>query len=82
MVNGIPQLKPATGLWIQNSSQNLDYTLTVNLLDLGDSEKNKQAIASAYKSEYRDLINSAYELSIKDGYAAPVVADVEMIGRG
>ncbi|MDR3248901.1 MAG: sugar ABC transporter substrate-binding protein, partial [Treponema sp.] len=36
VVNGIPQIKAGAGLWIQNSDQNLDYTLTINGLDLGD----------------------------------------------
>jgi putative aldouronate transport system substrate-binding protein len=79
VVNGIPQIKAGAGLWIQNSDQNLDYTLTINGLDFGDPEKNQYAIANAFNADYRNLVNLAYELSLKDGFAPPVVAGVELV---
>jgi len=73
MVNGIPQLIPATGLWIQDSPQNIDYTLTINGLDLGDPVKNVQAIVNGYKAEYAADVIKAHEYAVKDGKALPVV---------
>jgi putative aldouronate transport system substrate-binding protein len=73
VVDGIPKLKAATGLWIMNSDQNLDYTLPINGLDLGDPAKNTKSIVNAFNADYSQLIERAYALSLKDGKAPPVV---------
>ena len=72
LVEGIPKVKPAPGLWIQNSPQNIDYTIPINGLDLGDSSKNMQALANSYNCDPR-LIFDAYEFSLKNARPLPVI---------
>jgi len=80
IVNGVPQLKAAQGLWIQNSGQNIDYTLHINGLDLGDPVKNTRALSGSYNIAYASLVERAYELSIKDGKSLPVVPVTLTVG--
>lgn len=72
LVNRIPKVKPAPGLWIQNSPQNIDYTLSINGLELGDPAKNMQALANSYNCDPQ-LIFDAYELSLKNARPLPVI---------
>jgi putative aldouronate transport system substrate-binding protein len=72
MVDGIPRVKPAPGLWIQNSPQNIDYTIPINGLELGDPAKNLQALANSYNCDPQ-LIYDAYELSLKNARPLPVI---------
>jgi putative aldouronate transport system substrate-binding protein len=71
-VDGIPKVKPAPGLWIQNSPQNIDYTISINGLELGDESKNMQALANSYNCNPQ-LIYDAYELSLKNARPLPVI---------
>ena len=73
IVDGIAKIKAAQGLWIQNSDQNLDYTLPINGLDLGDPVKNTLSIVNAFNADYSSYIERAYALSVKDGQPFPVV---------
>jgi putative aldouronate transport system substrate-binding protein len=72
LVDGIPQLKPGTGLWIQNSGQNLDYTIPVNLLNLGSEEKNLKALASGYAVR-PELINEAYRIAMNNTWTVQTI---------
>jgi putative aldouronate transport system substrate-binding protein len=72
MVDGIPRVKPAPGLWIQNSPQNIDYTIPINGLELGDPNKNLQALANSYNCDPQ-LIYDAYDLSLKNARPLPVI---------
>jgi putative aldouronate transport system substrate-binding protein len=72
IVNGIPKIKPGEGLWIQNSPLNIDYTMMINGLDLGDPEKTTLGLANSYTFDPALIIN-ALELSMKNGKALPVV---------
>jgi putative aldouronate transport system substrate-binding protein len=72
-VDGIPKIKAATGLWIQNSAQNIDYTIMMNGLSLGDEEKNAQALANAYPWS-ADIIARAYETAMTNAAPGPVVS--------
>jgi putative aldouronate transport system substrate-binding protein len=72
MVDGIPKLKAGPGLWIQNSPQNIDYTIHINGLDLGDETKNARALASSYTVDPALIVN-AYDLAMKNARAAMVV---------
>jgi len=72
MVDGIPKVKPAPGLWIQNSPQNIDYTIPINGLELGDPSKNLQAMANSYNVAPQ-LIYDAYENSMRDARPLPVI---------
>jgi putative aldouronate transport system substrate-binding protein len=73
IVDGVPQLRAASGLWIQNSSYNMDYTFPHNGLNLGDAAKNMKALTKGYRPEFADLVNKAYTLAMKDGKPYPVV---------
>ena len=72
MVDGVPKIKVAEGLWIQNSPMNLDYTIHVNGLELGDQELNVRALASGYPWPY-EMIRNAYMISTNNAFPAPVV---------
>jgi putative aldouronate transport system substrate-binding protein len=72
LVDGIPQLKPAEGPWIQNSGQNLDYTISVNGLNLGSEEKNLQSLASGYAVR-AELLNNAYRISKNNTWTVQTV---------
>ena len=72
MVDDIPRVKPAPGLWIQNSPQNIDYTIPINGLELGDETKNMQALANSYNVDPR-YIFEAYELCLKNARPLPVI---------
>lgn len=71
MVDGVPKVITAEGPKIMNSALNIDYTLTINGLDLNDDAKNLQALAASYSFD-KSLITSAYEIAMKDGVVTPV----------
>jgi putative aldouronate transport system substrate-binding protein len=73
MAGDVPRIKAAAGLWIQNSGNNMDYTIPHNGLNLGDAAKNMKALAMGYRPEFSDLVNRAYALAMKDGKPYPVV---------
>jgi putative aldouronate transport system substrate-binding protein len=60
LVNGVPKIISAANEKIMNSPQNIDYTIMVNGLELGDAEKNIKAIANGYAVD-PTLIMTAYE---------------------
>jgi len=70
--NGVPKLIPAEGEKIMNSPQNIDYTIMINGLDLGDEELNVKAIASGYTVE-PELVITAYENAMRNGRPAIIV---------
>ena len=72
IVDGIPKLKAAEGAKIQNSGQNLDYTIMINGLDTGDPSKNVMATALAYGVD-PNLVLKAYEDSMRDAKPLLVV---------
>jgi putative aldouronate transport system substrate-binding protein len=73
IVDGVPKLNPAVGDgWIQNSSQNIDYTLMMNGLFLETEEKSIQAIAAGYPWP-AEMIANAYNLAMTNAKPLPVV---------
>ncbi len=72
MVDGIPKIIAAEGEKIMNSQQNIDYTIMINGLDVGDEEKNAKALAFSYPVE-PDLIVKAYEDATRNGRSAIVI---------
>jgi putative aldouronate transport system substrate-binding protein len=70
--DGIPKLKNATGAWVQNSPQNIDYTLILNGLDLLDPELTVRALANGY-SWPAEMIENAYRISMYNGVPDPVI---------
>ena len=72
MVDGIPKIKVAPGLWVQNSPQNIDYTINVNGLELGDPDLNIRALASGYPWPFEKLQN-AYNIAMTNAAPGPVI---------
>lgn len=72
IIDGIPHLKPAENEKIQNSPQNIDYTIMINGLDLGDVTKNAKALAASY-SVPAEYVVKAYEDAMRDGRPAIIV---------
>ncbi len=56
----------AVGEKIMNSPNNIDYTITINGLDLGDSELNARSIALGYAFVEPRFIEKAYALTNRD----------------
>lgn len=55
-----------TGEKIMNSPDNIDYTITINGLDVGTEEENIKSMALGYVGVDEETIKRAYEYSIKD----------------
>ena len=51
---------------VMNSPNNIDYTITINGLDLGDEDRNVRAIALGYGGVDKRFIEKAYELAVRD----------------
>ena len=67
MADGAVKTLAATGDKIMNSPNNIDYTITINGLDLGDADKTIKSIALGYVGVDASIIDKAYQLSIHDG---------------
>jgi putative aldouronate transport system substrate-binding protein len=73
IADGIPKLIPnAADGWIQNSAQNIDYTLSMNGLFLGSEDDNIKAIANGY-SWAADRISEAYNIAMNNARPGIVV---------
>jgi putative aldouronate transport system substrate-binding protein len=72
LVDGIPvMIENVEGEKIMNSPNNIDYTLTINGLDLGDEVKNGMAMASSYPSVKPEIVGQALEAATKDSWMLP-----------
>ncbi|GIP26281.1 putative ABC transporter peptide-binding protein YtcQ [Paenibacillus sp. J23TS9] len=67
MVNGIPQVINQTGDNMQTSYLNLDYTLVVNGVELGDPQKNIKALAASAPG-LEDVAEQSYKINTTDTY--------------
>ncbi|WP_020620369.1 extracellular solute-binding protein [Paenibacillus daejeonensis] len=67
MVDGIPQAVNQTGDNMQTSYLNLDYTLVVNGVELGDEEKNVKALAISAPG-LEGLAELSYKINTTDTY--------------
>jgi len=74
LVNGIPNIvtRPAGDPWFQNSSQNIDYTMPMNGVEMGSQELNSRVLALSYGNINPDIIVNAYAISTRNARAAPV----------
>lgn len=68
IVDGAVVMKAASGDKIMNSQNNIDYTITINGLDLGDAELTLKSVASSYAGVDPKLVAKAYEAASKDVY--------------
>jgi putative aldouronate transport system substrate-binding protein len=72
MVNGVPKIIAATNEKIMNSSLNIDYTIMINGIDVGDEAKMTQALAQSYSVD-QQLIIDAYKNAMTNTRPAIVV---------
>jgi putative aldouronate transport system substrate-binding protein len=72
LVNGVPKMIAATNEKIMNSSQNIDYTIMINGLDVGDDSLYAQALAQSYTVDPQ-LITDAYANSMRNGRPSTIV---------
>ncbi len=72
IVDGVPKVIAATNEKIMNSAQNIDYTIMINGLDVGDSDKYSQALAQSYTVDPQ-LIVDAYANSMRNGRPSIIV---------
>ncbi len=67
MEDGSVKTIAATGDKIMNSPSNIDYTITINGLDLGDKDLTVKSIALSYVGVDPSYIEQAYKYSTYDG---------------
>ncbi|MBH1939623.1 extracellular solute-binding protein [Mobilitalea sibirica] len=72
MIDGVPKVIAAEGEKIMNSPQNIDYTIMINGLDIGDPDKYSQALAQSYTVDSQ-LIIDAYDNAMRNGRPAIIV---------
>lgn len=53
---------------IMNSTNNIDYTITINGLDMGDPVSSSKALALGYPGVDKKYIEKAYVLGMNDGF--------------
>jgi putative aldouronate transport system substrate-binding protein len=78
MVNGVPQIltRPANDPWFWNSLQNIDITMPMNGMEMGNEELNARVLAFSYGGFPPEVIVNAYQTSVRNGRAAVVVPGV------
>lgn len=72
LVDGVPKIIQTEGPQIMNSSMNIDYTMMINGLNLGDDELNVKATALAYPVDPQYIID-AYNFAMANGRPDPVI---------
>src|SRR5690554_1715899 len=66
LADGTIQTIAATGEKIMNSPNNIDYTITINGLDLGDPDLNIKSVALGYAGVDKRFIEKAYQTTNND----------------
>lgn len=66
LADGSVKTLAATGDKIMNSPNNIDYTITINGLDLGDMDLTVKSVANGYAFVEPRLVSKAYEASSND----------------
>ena len=74
MSDGSVKIMAAKGDKIMNSPNNIDYTITINGLDLGDPDLTLKSIANGYSGVDQRLVSKAYEAASKDAYVGKRVS--------
>lgn len=67
MEDGARKAISATGTHIMNSPNNIDYTIVINGLDLGDATLNARSVALGYAGVDSRLIETAYAIQKNEG---------------
>lgn len=65
--DGSVKIIAVKGEKIMNAGNNLDYTITINGLDLGDMDLNVKSVALGYSGVDKRLIGKAYEITSHEG---------------
>jgi len=68
MPDGAIKTIAATGDKIMNSVNNLDYTITINGLDLGDPDLTTRSLALGYSGVDARFIQKAFNTAMNDGF--------------
>jgi putative aldouronate transport system substrate-binding protein len=71
--DGSIKMLPVTGEWIMNSPSNIDYTITINGLDLGDASLTTKSLALSYAGVDKRFIETAYTVARNHFRIGPVV---------
>jgi putative aldouronate transport system substrate-binding protein len=66
LADGTVKTMAAIGEKIMNSPNNIDYTITINGLDLGDMKLNAKSVALGYAGVDARFIEKAYQVAVKD----------------
>ena len=74
LINGVPNTfaMPANHPWIMNSGNNIDYTMPLNGVQMGDDALNSRVLALSYGNTPPDTIVSAYAISVRNARAPAV----------
>jgi putative aldouronate transport system substrate-binding protein len=74
LVNGVPNTigRPAGDEWFMNSSNNIDYTMPMNGVEMGSTELNARVLAISYGNVPADNIVNAYTISTRNARAGAV----------
>ena len=74
LVNGVPNTigRPAGDPWFMNSANNIDITMPVNGVEMGNADLNSRVLALSYGNVPADKIVNAYAISVRNA-RAPIV---------
>jgi putative aldouronate transport system substrate-binding protein len=74
MVNGVPRTLsvPAGNQWIQNSSNNIDYTMPMNGVEMGSPSLNARVLGLSYGSTPPEVVANAFVVSTTNARAPAV----------
>ncbi|MDR0321961.1 MAG: extracellular solute-binding protein [Treponema sp.] len=83
MVNGIPQTiaTPPQSPWIQNSPNNIDYTLPINGVELGSPELNGRALGLGYGNTPPEVVANAFIVSTRNARSPAVYQATTTVNR-
>jgi putative aldouronate transport system substrate-binding protein len=71
--DGSVKALPVKGEKIMNSGSNIDYTITINGLDMGKQDLNAKSLALAYAGVDKRYIEASYAIQRKGGRVGPSV---------
>jgi len=82
--NGVPKglARPSGDPWFMNSSNNIDYTMPMNGVEMGNPDLNARVLSLNFAGTPPETIIAAVNMSIKNGRAFPVVSGVRTTKDG
>lgn len=75
MVDGVPEIiaRPPNDPWFQNSGSNIDFTMPMNGIEMGNDELNARVLALTYAGTAPEAIVNAYSIGTVNARAPVVV---------